>query len=176
MCVSSKCPSETAAASLGTPHWEPLLQGSQLQGELPKELVPSLASEVDSVWAGLPRVPAQQKHSCECLGDVWGRLLLSVFGSPDVIEWEGAEVVLGMRKSCPFQNSAVSIPPRNIKIHYLISPQHALIFPLVCLSSCTFFLQNLSTNGAKQTKSKPLPHSFQFLPGQDAISSGTHLL
>lgn len=60
MCVSSKCPSETAAASLGTPHWEPLLQGSQLQGELPKELVPSLASEVDSVWAGLPRVPAQQ--------------------------------------------------------------------------------------------------------------------
>lgn len=91
---------------------------------LPKEeLVPFLAPMADEVWAGQccypsrpcpsSAVPTTPGSSGESVGVL---LVVTVFGSTDGMEMEGAEVVLAMKD---FQNPVLSDPLRNIEMHYL---------------------------------------------------------
>lgn len=105
--------------------------------------MPFLAPMADEVWAGQCCDP-----SCPCpssavpttpgsVGESVGVLLVvTVFGSTDGMDMEGAEVVLAMKD---FQNPVLSAPLRNIEMHYLFfTPTHSLTVALVCLASCPF--------------------------------------
>lgn len=132
MCFSSKAPGEAADAvsMVGSTRWEPVALGIAAAGgelRLPKEeLVPFLAPVADAVWAGqccdpsracpssaLPTTPGSVGESVGVL------LVVTVFGSTDGMDMEGAEVVLAMKD---FQNPVLSDPLRNIEMHYLFFP------------------------------------------------------